>query len=127
MPVGLVDSTVLIDILRGNTLSQTWLRSQGQVQLGITPIVWMEIIGGAANKREQIQAKKALDQFELVYLTQSDFDWAMQQQLAFQLGRGVGLLDCLIASASHRLRLPLYTANLKHFTPLLGPLAQKPY
>jgi hypothetical protein len=37
------------------------------------------------------------------------------------------VIDCLIAAPSHRLNVPLYTMNLKHFTPLLGALAVRPY
>jgi predicted nucleic acid-binding protein len=40
---------------------------------------------------------------------------------------GIGMMDCLIASVSLCLQLPLYTRNLRHFTPLLGTLAVKPY
>ncbi len=43
------------------------------------------------------------------------------------LSHGLDSMDCLIASANHRLGIPLYTCNLKHFTPLLGDLAHKPY
>ena len=32
-----------------------------------------------------------------------------------------------VTSMSARLKVPLYTANLKHFGPILGALAQKPY
>ena len=66
-------------------------------------------------------------QFEMHYLTQTDLDWSMQAQMRYELSHGVGAMDCLIASVSHRLQLPLYTHNLKHFAPLLGTLAQKPY
>jgi predicted nucleic acid-binding protein len=54
-------------------------------------------------------------------------DWAMDQQEKFALSHNVGMNDCLIASISYRLQLPLYTTNLKHFIPLLNNLAQKPY
>jgi predicted nucleic acid-binding protein len=37
------------------------------------------------------------------------------------------MMDALIASAAYRLRVPLFTRNLKHFQPMLGPLVQKPY
>ena len=51
----------------------------------------------------------------------------MAQHVTHRLRFGVGVLDCLIAAPAFRLQLPLYTHNLKHFTPLLGDLAQKPY
>lgn len=65
--------------------------------------------------------------FEMIHLTEVDSHWAMQAQMVYELSHGVGMMDCLIASVSHRLQLPLYTHNLKHFSPLLGDLAQKPY
>ena len=68
-----------------------------------------------------------MSQFDMLYLTEADFDWAMAAQMRYELSHGVGMMDCLIASVSHRLQIPLYTHNLKHFAPLLGELAQKPY
>lgn len=35
--------------------------------------------------------------------------------------------DCLIASVAYRLKVPLYTHNLKDMTPIIGNLAVKPY
>jgi len=56
-----------------------------------------------------------------------DFDWAIRQALRLRLSHNVGPMDCLIASSAHRLGLPLYSRNLKHFAPLLGNLARAPY
>lgn len=56
-----------------------------------------------------------------------DSEWAIRQLLRLHLSHGLDSMDCLIASANHRLGIPLYTCNLKHFTPLLGDLAHKPY
>ncbi len=87
----------------------------------------MELIAGARNKTAQLQAAKLLLQFQMIYPTQADIDWAMLQLPIFRLSHGIGILDCLIASGSHRLQAPLYTHNIKHFGLLLGPMAQKPY
>jgi predicted nucleic acid-binding protein len=70
---------------------------------------------------------KRLTDFEMVYPTDSDMDWGMLQLSRFHFSHNVGVLDCLIAAPAHRLQLPLYTTNLKHFTPLLGALAVRPY
>jgi tRNA(fMet)-specific endonuclease VapC len=125
MIAGLVDTTILVDVLRGYNPAATWLPAQPQ--LAITPTVWMEVLAGAPDKPHQRTARKLLAQFNLIYLTEGDQTWAMQQLLAYRLSHQVGILDCLIASVSRRLQLPLYTINLKHFTPLLGDLARKPY
>ncbi|MBC8163275.1 MAG: hypothetical protein H7Z42_18860 [Roseiflexaceae bacterium] len=64
----------------------------------------------------------------MVYLTQADQDWAMQQLELLRLSHGVSINDTLIASVSHRLQVPLYTHNLKHMRVLLGEtLPQQPY
>lgn len=122
-----VDTTVLVDLLRQHSPAVTWMQTQSQPEFGITPGVWMELVFGAQNKVAQRHAMTLLAKFEMVYFTQADMDWAMQQLLAFRLKHNVGILDCLIASVSHRLKLPLYTHNLKHFVPLLDSLAQQPY
>jgi predicted nucleic acid-binding protein len=53
--------------------------------------------------------------------------WAREKLLKHRLSHNIDAFDCLIAAPSYRLQFPLYTRNLKHFTPLLGKLAQQPY
>lgn len=87
----------------------------------------MEVIGGGQTKSERIRIARFLNQFEMIDLDASDLRWAMETQMQYELSHGVGAMDCLIASVSHRLQLTLYTHNLKHYSPILGQLAQKPY
>lgn len=42
MVAGMLDSSVLIDVLRGYAPAELWLAAQGQ--LGTTRIVWLELI-----------------------------------------------------------------------------------
>jgi hypothetical protein len=90
-------------------------------------MVWMEVLLGGRDKPSQRKALRFLTQFEMIYLVQADMDWAMQQLKAYRLSHNVGILDCLIAAPCHRLQVPLYTRNLKHFMPLLGAQVQQPY
>ena len=126
MVASLVDSSVLVDLLRNYPPAVSWIQAQSPAP-AITPIVWMELIAGAQNKVAQDDVLKVLSGFTIEYLTQPDLDWAIQQLLAFRLSHNAAILDCLIASVNYRLQVPLFTGNLKHFAPLLGPLAQKPY
>lgn len=121
----LVDTNVLVDLLRGYAPAQTWIRTQQD--LALARIVYLELIEGAYNKLELQRALKLLTQFKVIELTDTDFTWATAHLIKYQLSHSVGMMDCLIAAPSHRLQIPLYTQNLKHFTPLLGALAQKPY
>jgi predicted nucleic acid-binding protein len=123
----ILDTTVLVDLLRNYNRSVQWLEARQSQTFGITPIVFLEVVSGTQNKIAQQRAFKRLSQFAMVYLTREDFDWTMQQLVRYRLSHNVGMMDCLIASVSYRLQMPLYTTNLKHFTPLLGVMAQKPY
>jgi predicted nucleic acid-binding protein len=124
MVTGITDTSVLVDVIRNHPPAVAWL--QWQQTLAITPLIYMELVGGAYDRVRQQRAIKMLSDFEMVYLTTEDQQWAMQQ-VGYILSHGIGMVDCLIASVSHRLQIPLYTRNLKHFTPLLGNLAQMPY
>lgn len=123
----LVETNVIVDLLRSYSPAIGWYQAQASISLAITPIVWMEVIEGVPTKPRRLRTAKLLKQFEMVHLTQTDLDWAMEAQMRYELSHGVGMMDCLIASVSHRLQLPLYTHNLKHFAALLGSLVQKPY
>lgn len=122
---GILDSAVLVDILRSHPPAVTWLLKQDH--LGITPISWLEIVAGATDSTAQKRAVQLLRRFERIDLVSQDFDWAIDRALQFRLSHNVDIMDCLIASTASRLRMPLFTRNSKHFVPLLGPLAQVPY
>ncbi len=125
MVAGLVDANVIIDELRKYPPAETWL--QGQNYLGISRAVYLEVIQGAVTKIEQRRAIKLMNRFQFIELIDADFKWATDQLIRFNLSHNIDAFDCLIAAPAHRLQLPLYTRNLKHFAPLLGNLAQQPY
>lgn len=125
MVSGLLDSAIVVDLLRKYQPSENWLRMQGI--LGITRVVWWEIIEGAPDKIRQQRAIKLLNRFQLVELSAGDMAWATNMHIRWHLSDDIDIFDCLIASVSYRLQLPLYTTNIKHFTPILSALAQRPY
>lgn len=125
MVAALLDTSILIDVLRLDPNANQWMAGQN-VQFGISGIVQLEVLQGALNKQDQAKGLKLLRQFETVDLIPSDYNWAIEQLMRYKLSHNIGGIDCLIAASSHRLQLPLYTMNLKHFTPILGLLAQKP-
>jgi predicted nucleic acid-binding protein len=127
MVAAVVESTVLVDLLRDHAPAVQWFQRQIDTTFGTTPIIWMEIVGGGQNKAERMRAARLMKQFEMIFPTPADFEWAMRAQMNYELSHGTGMMDCLIASASNRLRVPLFTHNLKHFSPLIEELARKPY
>jgi predicted nucleic acid-binding protein len=121
-----LDSSVLIDVLRNYPQALEWIAGR-YADYALTSMVWLEVIQGAPNIQEQQRSIKLLRQFEKLETLTVDFDWAITQLIRFNLRYNVELEDCLIAAPAHRLQIPLYTRNLKHFTPLLGTLAISPY
>lgn len=126
MTVGIVDTTVIIHYFRNHAAARTWVDTQPR-PLSVTPISWLEVMHGALGKAGQASCKAILSQFELIYLAQSDQDWAMEQMERYHLSHGIGVNDCLIASVAYRLQVPLYTHNLRDMALLIGKLAVKPY
>jgi predicted nucleic acid-binding protein len=125
MVTGLVDTSIVIDLMRSYQPAHAWFVAQSD--LGVCRAVWFEVIEGVKNLRSQRESLALLREFHLYELTIADTVWAAGQLLALHLSHNVDAFDCLIASVSHRLQLPLYTRNLKHFAPLLGDLAITPY
>ena len=125
MVTALLDTSILVDCLRGIPVAVTWLSSQTSV--GVTRIVELEVIEGVRDHCGLAAAVKLLGEFDSIDLVSFDFDWARQPLVRYKLSHNVGMMDCLIASVSYRLQIPLYTTNLKHFTPILGGQTQKPY
>ena len=123
----ILDTSILIDLLRGFQPARDWFTALGRQRVAITPVVWMETVQGASNRVKLSQALRFLRQFRIEHPTEDDNRWAMRQTARFHLGRGVQLQDAMIASVAVRLGVPLYTTNLKHFQPLPSLQAQKPY
>lgn len=126
MVAALVDTSVVIDILRSHQPAIAWLYAQIGVT-GVTRFVWHEVIEGCSDKQKQHAAIRVLDKFQLTPVTNDDVEWATVALLQHYLKLNADASDCLIAATAHRLQVPLYTRNLKHFGPLLGALAQQPY
>jgi len=126
-PDVLLDSDVLIEILRGTPEAGTWLQAHTDWVIGIPVIVRMEILQGARDKREQQTLTRELRQFPVVHLEDGDSERALSWFEAFYLSHSTGIMDCLIATVAVRLDRPLYTFNLKHYRPLGELDARTPY
>ncbi len=124
---GIIDTSIIIDFLRRHPPARDWLLRETIERFAITPVVWMETIQGAANKIELDRALRFLHQFSVEHPTPADNEWAMQQLAYFHLSHNVGFQDVMIASVAFRLQVPLYTINVKHFSPLPSVIAQRPY
>ena len=81
---GLVETSLLIDILRGYALADQWLEQQTE-RLGITRFVWLEVLQGAENRANYQRSIALLKAFELIDVTPTDIEWATEQMLKLTL------------------------------------------
>jgi predicted nucleic acid-binding protein len=95
---GLLDSSVLVDIIRGYPPALTWIQHQNQ--LGVTRFVWLELLQGATDKQAEAYILRLLKRFKIVPTTEEDITWAVQALLQNHLSHNVGALDALIAATS---------------------------
>jgi len=123
----ILDTSILIDLLRAFPPATEWFAGLGRQRVGITPVVWMETMQGAADGVRRAQAIRFLRQFRMEHPTEDDNRWAMLQTARFHLSHGIQFQDTMIASVAVRLAVPLYNTNLKHFQPLPTVDAKKPY
>jgi predicted nucleic acid-binding protein len=86
----IVDTTVVVHGLRRNPDARLWVSTQPD-RLAITSITWLEIMEGTTSKSNQGEAKRILSMFELLYLTSTDQQWAMQQLELLQFSHHIGM------------------------------------
>ncbi len=123
----LVDTSVLIDHLRGNTEARQVLRTaadSGQ-RVAASVVTKVEVLAGM-RVAEEVETRRLLDVVDWI-----DVDEAIAEQagtLANQYLRshpGVDPIDYIIAATAQALEADLLTTNLKHF-PMFPELAS-PY
>ncbi len=123
----LLDTDVLIEILRGQPKAASWLKVQGPQIVGLPVLACMEVLQGARNQREQRQIARQIKRYSLIHLEKQDSEQALTWFEMYHLSHGIGIMDCLVASSATRLGLPFYTFNTKHYRVLPNLDAQVPY
>ncbi|MEP7291450.1 MAG: hypothetical protein ABI835_06680, partial [Chloroflexota bacterium] len=104
-----------------------WYEGLKNQRLAIVPLVWMEVLQGARDKTDQSRIIRFLNRFQIEHPTSEDNLWVMRELAHLRLSYGIHYQDLMVASVAARLAVPLYTFNLKHFSPLPGISVQRPY
>lgn len=111
----LVDTDVMIDVLRNHTPAMTWLQALGHEQVGLPGLVVMELLQGCQSKVEQQRIARLLKDRPLFWPTSADCDRALQDFVQYSLSHNIGMIDTLIAYTAIGVGLPLATFNQKHY------------
>lgn len=111
----LLDTDVMIDILRDFEPAKEWLASMGAQEIGLPGLVVMELIQGCRNTREQKQIEKSLRAFPIFWVEPQQCERALEYFAAYHLSHQLGLLDALIAETAIGQDAELATFNKKHY------------
>ncbi|OGY19035.1 MAG: hypothetical protein A2900_00815 [Candidatus Chisholmbacteria bacterium RIFCSPLOWO2_01_FULL_50_28] len=109
----LVDTTVLVDHLRGSHKATSFLL---KFFPSISHVTVAELIQGTENKREQQAVKQAIRDLNLLPITTSISNQAIALLSKFFLSHNLQFLDALIAATALEENLILITSNAKHFS-----------
>ena len=123
----LLDTDVMVDILRGFAPAIDWLRSSGTQEIGLPGLVVMELLQGCQNNREQRLLERKLRTFILYWPNQTDCMRALEDFSQFHLSRKLGMLDSLIAETALGVGAELATFKTKHYRALSALKTIQPY
>ena len=121
----LLDTDVMVDILRGHELAKVWLQSVDEI--GMPGLVAMELIQGCQNAREQRTLEKELSEYQLYWPNIEDCNRAMKTFSSHYLSDNIGLLDALIAETAIGIEAKLATFNVKHYRVISALQSLQPY
>ncbi len=111
----LCDTTVLIQLLRGNEKIKSQLDYLGDERLAISNITQAEIVQGA-RKRELNDVKEALSLFKKYPLTEEISNIFDNLMFLYAVTHGLRIPDALIAATVLSNNLRLFTDNKQDFT-----------
>ncbi|HEX9733648.1 MAG TPA: PIN domain-containing protein [Thermoanaerobaculia bacterium] len=122
----LLDTDVLIDVLRGHPPAVAWFT--GLTELPRVPgFVVMELIQDAENKDRVDKAMKLVKPLSVVWPEPAHCDRALADFESFHLSHNLGLLDALIAACALGHSATLLTFNAKHYRVISGLRLEQPY
>lgn len=124
----IVDTTVFIDLLRGDQHAEHFFL-QTSHDLMMSRVSVMELIDGLKQKRDIVLLHRQLRelQVEIVELTEDISIKAGAIHETYHHARGIGIADALIAATAIKRNDELISHNAKHFTSIEGLRVVMPY
>ncbi len=114
MEMILLDTNILIEILKGNQTTIAQLEKLNSL-FSISVISYMELIYGALNKNEVKKIEKFLYQFEIFPINEQISLKALELIKQYAKSHFLDIPDALIAATAIENDCQLFTYNLKDF------------
>ncbi len=115
----LVDTSILVDILRGRRASILQGKDD-DTDFAISVITYMELLQGSRNKAETAKIEKIREVFRLIHLDLRISEQSVSLIRQYSLSHRLQIPDALIAATSLMLNIPLLTLNQKDFHYISG-------
>lgn len=125
----LLDTTVLIDLSRGDSDAADFIDNalQSGTVLFVSIISAMELMVGCRNKVEVEKAKQLVSMFNVVHLSPTDAAKAYSLILTFSKSHNLTIPDALIAATAITQQLELATDNERDFRMIPELITKRPY
>jgi predicted nucleic acid-binding protein len=120
----LVDTDVLIDVLRGHGDAVDWIRLRTR-HVVVSVITIAELYAGIKGSGEKQSLEDLIGLFQILPVTAEIARQGGLFRQQFRPSHGTGLADALIAATAVEQRAQLVTLNIKHF-PMLDNV-ETPY
>ena len=121
----ILDSDILIDILRGYPEAVKWLADQSKLQT-VSGIAAIELAYGCTDAAGLRAARRLIAVFEVVWPEPIDVQ-AAYGLASLHLSGGIDGPDAITAAIALRLGVPVATFNTKHFRAVPGLTIEQPY
>ena len=117
----LIDTDILIDVLRGIDTAINRLQNESKTALlSISVVTEMELMVGCRNKSEQQKLTVFLNNYGILKINESISDQAVELLRQYRLSHGLLIPDALIAATALSLDIPLLTKNQSDYRFITG-------
>jgi len=123
----LLDTDVVIDLLRGLPVAVDWFKRIGEVEIILPGYVAMELVQGCRTKDELGKLEDQVSDMLIAWPDSESCDRALTSYSKLRFSCGLGLLDALVAQLAISLDLPLITFNQKHYAGISELNTIQPY
>lgn len=118
----LIDTDILVDVLRGDFDAYDYLRrlETQHVWLAVSVVTQMELIVGCRNKAELRALDKFLARFEIIKIDKYISDEAVELLKKYRLSHGLLIADAFIAATALVRGYPLASRNRRDYQFIAG-------
>lgn len=126
MPLQLLDSDILFDLLAGHGAAVEWFENLEELP-AVPGYVAMELIQDAPDEKRLQAVRKLIEPLPIVWPSEDACNRALGDFRELHTSHQLGLLDALIAACALTTSATLLTFNQDHYRALSGLQLEAPY